>query len=540
MTNSTPSLTPNADSLRSSKLRLLRLTQAKAARQARELFDYEACKARGFRWRLSNLYWILDKNQQLKQFTPNWAQARFIESLHTRNLILKARQRGFSTVIQLMMLDAALFEPYFRGVVTAQDLDACYQIFSDKFKLPYDKLPASIRERVPLVECSKTSIVLGNGSSVRVTTSARSGTVNMLHVSEMGKIAAKFPAKAREIMTGSLPAVPPTGRVFIESTAEGQGGEFYDAAQKAEKLAEANKALTPLDLKFHFYSWWDADEYRLDPAGVLVTPKDHEYFDSIERAIGRTIEPDRRAWYVKTREGLGENGQEKMWQEYPSTSKEAFQASTQGTYYANQFVTLRKQGRICKVPHDPSLPVYTAWDIGANDETAIWLFQEDGLRYRVIRYIEDSGEPFSHFVQQLKALEFTWALHLLPHDAEHKRQQGLSNKSGREMLQELAPGWRFEIVPRIASVVVGIQQTRDLFPLCWFDEEHCAAGLIRLENYRKEWDDKRAVWKDIPMHDANSNGADAFRTFAQARANGTLRAGYYNGGAVEPDAYPDY
>ena len=525
------------------KLRELRLTQAKAERARRQVFDYDFCKKQSLEWRLENLYWILDKDGHRVRFKLNWAQRRFIRSLHTRNLILKARQRGFSTVIQLIMLDATVFRSHFRGVVIAQDKDAAQAIFADKFKFAYDNLPESIREQVPAVECSKSSMMLANNSSVRVTTSARSGTVQMLHVSEMGKIAAVYPGKAREIMTGSIPAVPPNGTVFIESTAEGQDGEFYEQTQTARKLEQAGKPLTTLDLKFHFYSWWDADEYQLSPeeaATVVITPKDRAYFEVLEPKIGRPLPLTRRAWYVKTRDGFGLNGQEKMWQEFPSTPDEAFQVSMEGTYYAEQFAFLRKHGRICKVPHDPSAPVYTAWDIGANDETAIWLLQEHGRMYHAIGYIEATGEPFGYFVRALQALNYTWALHLLPHDAEHKRQQGQSLKSAQEMLQELAPGWRFEVVPRIPSVITGIQQTRDLLTLMYFDEEYTAEGRKRLENYRKEWDEKRAAWKDLPLHDRNSNGADALRQFGQARANGTLRANYFGGAAVEPEPYPDY
>ena len=59
-----------------------------------------------------------------------------------------------------------------------------------------------------------------------------------------------------------------------------------------------------------------------------------------------------------------------------------------------------------------------------------------------------------------------------------------------------------------------IEAARSIFPSCDFDEVSCAQGLKRLQHYRKEWDDQRGVWKDRPRHDDNSNGADAFQTFA--------------------------
>jgi hypothetical protein len=111
-----------------------------------------------------------------------------------------------------------------------------------------------------------------------------------------------------------------------------------------------------------------------------------------------------------------------------------------------------------------------------------------------------------------------WGYHYLPHDADNKRQQGLRNLSSIEMLEELAPGWRFEVVPRIDSVITGIQQTRDWFGRAEFDEAGCKQGLLHLENYRKEWNDRLGVWRDTPRHDQASNGADAFRQWAQVYA----------------------
>ena len=474
-------------------------------------------------WRISSgkFYKIIDKNSKEIAFIPNAAQIEFLYAIHFRNIIPKARQRGLSTIIQILMLDSALFTENFKGLVIAQDEDAAQSIFRDKLKFAYNHLPSHFHRAFPLQSNSKTEILLPHGSSVGVTTSARSSTCNFLHVSEFGKISAKYPDKAREIVTGSIPAVPIDGLVFIESTAEGREGEFYKMVMQAKKLKDAGINLTPLDYKLHFYSWWDADEYQVDPATVLMTPADAEYFAKIERIIGREISAPRRAWYCKTREGFS-GDQEKMYQEYPSTVDEPFQVSTEGSYYANQFAQARKEHRITRVPHDPTLPVYTTWDIGQNDETAIWCIQAEKTSFNVINYIESSGEPYSYFVKCLESTGYTWARHLLPHDADHTRQQGLRNRSAKEMIQELAPGWKLDIVPRIPEITQGIAQTRDVFPRCWFDEEKCSVGLMHLEMYKKEWDKSHACWKDEPRHDVHSNGADSFRQFAQALSSKQL------------------
>ena len=170
-------------------------------------------------------------------FRPNRAQKRFISRLWHRNIILKARQLGFTTLIAILWLDHALFNADQRCGIIAHDREAAEAIFRDKVKYAYENLPEEIRDRFPLARDSAVELLFAhNNSSVRVATSMRSGTIHRLHVSELGKISARFPHKAKEVMTGSIPAVPTTGILVIESTAEGANGEFYHLSQRAEAL----------------------------------------------------------------------------------------------------------------------------------------------------------------------------------------------------------------------------------------------------------------------------------------------------------------
>jgi hypothetical protein len=179
----------------------------------------------------------------------------------------------------------------------------------------------------------------------------RSGTIHRLHISEFGKICAKYPQKAAEVMTGSIPAVPKSGIIIIESTAEGQEGEFYDLTQRALALDHQKRELTFRDYRFHFFPWWRADEYTMNPEGVIMTRKDEEYFTALEAKIERELTAGQRAWYVATRDADFANNPERMWQEFPSTPEESFQRSTEGCYYVNEMATARKQGRITTVQY---------------------------------------------------------------------------------------------------------------------------------------------------------------------------------------------
>ncbi len=185
-----------------------------------------------------------------------------------------------------------------------------------------------------------------------------------------------------------------------------------------------------------------------------------------------------------------------------------------GAYYAEQMEKARLEGRILKIPRAPAVPVNTFWDLGWNDTTAIWFHQRVGMEHRFIDYIEASGKDLGFFAQEIQSREFTYGRHYLPHDAENKTLAS-AGKSVRSLLQELLPAHRFDVVPRTESLVSAINQTRAVIPMCYFDEDRCADGVAALEAYRREWDEKLGDYKAEPLHDWASNGADAFRQFAQ-------------------------
>lgn len=465
-------------------------------------------------------------------FKPNRAQQKFLKRLWHRNLILKARQLGFTTLIAVLWLDHALFNANQRCGIIAQDLPNAKAIFRDKVKFAYDNLPPEIRERFPLVKDAADELLFAhNNSSIRVATSLRGGTIHRLHVSEFGKICAKYPDKAAEVVTGSIPAVPINGVLVIESTAEGREGEFYNMVQIAEKNHAARKKLTPKDYRFHFYAWWQEPKYRIDSTTVPISPAEHEYFDVVEdkvrneMGIDMRISPDQRAWYIATKYADFSGDESKMWQEYPSFPAEAFQVSTEGNYYAKDMVALRKRGGITNVPV-LDVPINTFWDIGNADGCAIWFHQEMNGQDRFIDYYEAHGEDLRHYAAQLRANGYLFGTHFLPHDADHRRL-GDYNKSTKEMLQDLLPGERFVVLPCITELITGINQTRKLLKGAWFDEQRCKTGISRIDGYRKRFN--RADNRFIDQPDKSngcSEGADALRQCAQAKELDLLESSF--------------
>ena len=481
-------------------------------------------------WRICSgvLYKIVIKGEKdddnlVVPFIPNAAQCRFIRRLHHRNIILKARQRGFTTIIAIMWLDHALFNANSRCGIIAQDREAAEVIFRDKVKFAYDNLPEFIRQRCTLERDSASELLFAhNNSSVRVATSMRSGTIHRLHVSEFGKICAKYPDKAKEVMTGSIPAVPLNGVIVIESTAEGDEGEFFELTERARQIEAQGKPLTERDWRFHFFPWWeDSPDYEIDPEGVILTDKDREYFDNVEQVCNTTLTPRQRAWYIATRDADYPGTPERMWQEYPSTPKEAFQRTTEGNYYPKEMLAVRAHGRILKIPK-LDIPVNTFWDIGSSDGTAIWFHQQVGMEDQFIGYFECHNEDLAFVYRELQHRNHIYNKHFLPHDAFHERLNDRRNKSIADMLADL--GLRgIEKIDRIPDLNTGIQMTKKNFPTAYFDEEGCKDGINRLDNYKRKWNAADSRWSDEP-NKANgcSEGADAFRQWAQAKEAGKV------------------
>lgn len=512
-----------------------KITDQQAAEQLKELLS-DPMK------RICSLYSIIVKGNDeedglVMKFKPNRAQRRFIKNLWHRNIILKSRQLGFTTLIAIVWLDHALFNANVRCGIIAHDLTSAEVIFRDKVKFAYNNLPEEFKKAMPLVKDSASELLFAhNNSSIRVATSMRSGTIHRLHISEFGKICAKYPERAKEVVTGSIPAVPINGITVIESTAEGTEGYLFDMSQTAMALRDQGAKLTKKEYRFHFFPWWGEDGYRMSTDGVIITEADHKYFDSIEQTEQTTLDAEQRAWYVATRDTDFSGSTELMNQEYPSCAAESFRASTEGCYYTDQMTMARKQGRILTIP-DTSTVVNTYWDIGNSDGVAVWFEQTVGMEHRFIDYLEAHGETLRYYVHELQKKGYIFNKHFLPHDAMHKRLSD-TNKSTKAMLEDL--GLRnIVIVPVISDVNTGIQMTREAFGSAWFDETKCKLGLQRLENYKKKWNATDGRWSNEPRHDVNSEGADAFRQFGQAKYKGLITKSGYNAGYTE-DAISDY
>lgn len=460
-------------------------------------------------WRINNIYTVVNKFGRETDFRPNAQQLDFMLGIHGRDIILKARQLGFTTLACIVSLDEALFNDNWAAAIIAHTKPDAQKILKTKVKFPYSKLPDGLKNQIPTVNDAADTFALANNSSVTVTSSARSGTLQRLHVSEFGKICARFPDRAQEIISGSFPAAE-NGHITIESTAEGQQGAFYDMTQDALAAQDRGDKLAKMQFRMHFYPWYENPEYVSSPELVRWTDEDKRYFEKLEDQDGIVLSKEQQAWWILQEKTQGGT----MKREYPATPREAFEQALEGAYFEKQLAFANKRGFIGAKPPDQRREVNTFWDLGRNDQTAIWLHQDIDGRDRFIGYYENSGEHISHYLKWLKDWQrdsgLQWGEHYWPHDGD---RDDLFLEHGR-LAEVEKDGFRPEVVPRVSNKLEAIEAARTVFSNCDFDEAACSQGLKRLKHYRKEWDDRRGVWKDRPLHDENSNGADAFMTFA--------------------------
>lgn len=458
-------------------------------------------------WRLNNLYYIIDKEGNKTHFKMNWAQEVLFNGLWYLNIILKARQLGISTFVCLLYLDRCLFNSNCSAGIIAHTREDAEMLFR-RVKFAYENLPPGLLKLRTVNMDNARELQFNNGSLLRVGTSMRGSTLQYLHISEFGKICAKYPDKAKEVITGSLNTIAAGQYVIIESTAEGRSGPFFDMCKQARDLEDAKQKLTPLDYKFWFFPWWKHPEYSINPETVPIPQDLKDYFTALENNEKIELTPGQRAWYGKkyTTQGLD------MKREYPATPAESFASSNEGLYYGNLMTRARQEGRIRKVYYDEAIPANTAWDLGYGDSTAIWFFQVVGQEIHLIDYYENSGEALTHYLKFIKNKPYSYLKHLVPHDAgAHEYSTGMTRI-------EVARnhGITFTLAPKL-GVAEGIDVVRNLLNRCYFDEEMCSSGIKMLEAYKRDWDDRNGCWKENPRHDASSHCADAFRILATAQ-----------------------
>ncbi len=193
----------------------------------------------------------------------------------------------------------------------------------------------------------------------------------------------------------------------------------------------------------------------------------------------------------------------------------SFTAAVTGAYFAKQLQLCEQQNRIFDFPYDTSYPVYTFWDLGLRDATAIWWaqFKEDGIY--VINYYENKNEPLNHYINVVHDFreknKIIYAKHVAPHDVQ--KRDAFTAKTLLTQASEI--GFDFFRLPRINNKPRHIELGRSIFSQLKFHLTFTARGLDCLREYHAKYNEIMGVFSVEPEHNWAADGADAFLYMAQ-------------------------
>lgn len=443
------------------------------------------------------------------KFTPNRAQLHYRLHAWFRNLILKARQLGFTTFEAIDSLDDVLFNPNMDALMIAHNLEAGESIFDKKIVFAWDKLPLEIRQLYKVDNKTSKTLKFDFGklgfSSLAVDTSGRSGTYQRVHITELADISKKYPKKIPDIIEGTIPAIPTKGRLDIESTSQGASGEFYDMFMSAYERGEPTM---PQEYKAHFYNWtWDDEELNR-----ITDPVPYERMDQADKfreyAIKHNLTQVQITYYYQKWLSLN-----KKWnalkREYPTTPEEAFEAIAEGTFYGEQIGIMEQNGQVGVWPHDKSLKVHTVWDLGVGKNLRVGFFQRDTVSNKVRMIDHWFGQGSDGIPEAAVAIQrkpYLYGKHFGPHDID-TTDIG-TGKTRVESARQV--GINFTPVPDI-SIEDGINGVSNWLARVLVNKETCREWLKSMKNYGREWDERRGMYKDEPLHNWASHDADLGR-----------------------------
>jgi phage terminase large subunit len=193
-----------------------------------------------------------------------------------------------------------------------------------------------------------------------------------------------------------------------------------------------------------------------------------------------------------------------------------YDVAPKGAYYGKELALLEGQGRFNDLLLDPALPIHTAWDLGIAGNMCVWLFSASMGQFKFHDFLEFSEAGLPHAAAILHKWQNEsnniWGTHLWPHDGASRDVS--SGQRRQDTMAQL--GFSVTILPR-EHIADGIEATRRLLALSYFDRVRCDKGLEHLRNYRRKFDKTRQVFVEEPDKNGHDHCADALRTAAMGQ-----------------------
>jgi len=328
------------------------------------------------------------------------------------------------------------------------------------------------RQLIHKINNTNMSIQLINGSILQL--GGGNNFNALMGMNPLGLVLSEYPLHPPQILDYLSPIlVENDGWLICQGTPRGKNHAYrtYQAALQ--------------DDNWFVRRWSIADTKKHDGSPVIA---DWQIED--ERKRGASEELIRQEWYLDWNTGAT------------------------GAYYTQELDNAEYDGRICNWEINRNLPVYTFWDLGISDATAIWFLQPDGYDLKLVYYYEASGQGFHHYACVLDELKnrfgFKYRYHYAPHDAK-QRQWGYNPRSTLQLAADC--GINFLLVPN-HSIEDGIQAVKAIFPQLWFHADNCSYGIEALRDYHREYDEENRCFKNKPFHNWSSHCSDSARYLA--------------------------
>jgi len=404
-------------------------------------------------------------------------------------------------------------------LLIAHNLEAGESIFNKKINFAWEQFHPTLKALYEVDTKTTKTLRFSFGdkgfSSLAVDTSGRSGTYHRVHITEFADLCKKYPKKVVDIIEGTIPAVPTSGRIDVESTSQGASGEFYEMFMNAWEKGEPK---SNVEWKAHFYNWtWDDEEMGKIEKIIPFSEMDQsEKFEAY--AQRHNLTPLQITYYYLKWQSLNRKWNS-LKREYPTTPAEAFEAVAEGTWYGELIGAMEETGRIGHVPFDRALKVHTVWDLGVGKNCVVGFYQRDTElnQMRKIDYMVGEGsEALPEMIEKVLKKPYVYGRHFGPHDLE-----ATDIGTGQTRMKTAKDlGMKFSVVDDL-SLQDGINSATLALDRLLVDKENCKQWIKSMKAYSREWDEKRGMYRDEPYHNWASHGADEWRYAAIAETKMT-------------------
>lgn len=336
---------------------------------------------------------IRTKQGKIAPLVLNRVQVRFLEKVihqlsttgRVRMVVLKARQQGLSTVITALQYWWVSQRKAQKGLVMAHEGDSTTTLF-DMYKRIHDNAPDIVRPSTKY--SSRSELVFDKlDSAFRVATAGGRGVARgeMLTFAHLSEVAFWPPAFANNNFNGLVQAIPEEDGtfIFLESTAQGVTGKFYEMYQGAVRRDHLWNGY-----EVFFSAWFESDEYReTAPADFVRTPEEEDLIKEFSHK-GLTSN-DQLYW---RRKKVATNGMDLFKQEYPATPEEAF-LSTGRPIFNTESLNTRLQHAKAKAPLK-QMALEQAYDEKTGRALPIRVFRENARGELLVYRDRDERESY--------------------------------------------------------------------------------------------------------------------------------------------------